>query len=69
MFMTFDNAIQLTDEQYQEELAKRKEFLRLTGEQIIGCPDCFEELEPANYLKGSEIPASARPTAIGTSSR
>jgi len=69
MFMTFDNAIQLTDEQYQEELAKRKEFLRLTGEQIIGCPDCFEELEPANYLKGSEIPASARPTATGTSSR
>jgi hypothetical protein len=68
MFMNFDVVIELTDEQYKEELAKRKAYLKRTGEPIIGCPDCYEELEPPNYLKPSEIPASARPTAGVTSS-
>jgi hypothetical protein len=62
MFMTFDNAIQLTDEQYQEELTKRKAFLRMTGEEPIGCPDCYEEVAAPNYLPVSQIPASARPS-------
>jgi hypothetical protein len=65
MFMTFDNAIQLTDEQYQEELAKRKAYLHLTGEDIIGCPDCYEEQAAPNYLPAAEIPPSARPRPGG----
>ena len=40
MFIVFNLAESLTDEQYVEEVTKRKEFLKLTGEENIGCPDC-----------------------------
>ena len=63
MFMNFDVVIELTEEQYQEELAKRKAYLKKTGEPIIGCPDCYDAVAPVNYLQTSEIPASARPAA------
>ena len=43
MFIIFNQGITLTDEQYEEELAKRREFLKLTGEDPIGCPDCFRQ--------------------------
>jgi len=69
MFMTFDNAIQLTDEQYQEELTKRKAFLKLTGEEPIGCPDCYEEIAAPNYLPPAEVPSSSRPNEGVRSSR
>jgi hypothetical protein len=45
MFGVFRNqAFFLTDEQYQEELAKRREHLNLTQgwETVVGCPGCFE---------------------------
>jgi hypothetical protein len=35
----------LTDEQYQEELAKRREYLTRTQgwDTVVGCPGCFEQ--------------------------
>ena len=50
MFLTFNNAVYLTDEQYQEEIAKRREYLRLIGEDPIGCPDCHDKVAAPNYL-------------------
>jgi len=41
MFIVFNQAVTLTDEQYQEELAKRRAYLVLTHEEPIGCPDCY----------------------------
>ena len=40
MFQSRGDAIFLTDAQYQAELAKRREYLQLTGEDAIACPDC-----------------------------
>ena len=41
MFINLMQAIYLTDEQFEEELAKRREALRLTdGGTAIGCPLC-----------------------------
>ena len=40
MFIVFNMAEFLTDEQYKDEVAKRKEFLALTHEENIGCPAC-----------------------------
>jgi hypothetical protein len=45
MFGVFnDKVFFLTDEQYQQELAKRREHLNVTKgwDTVIGCPDCFE---------------------------
>jgi hypothetical protein len=49
MFIVFNLAEFLTDEEYLEEVRKRKEFLRLTGEEQIGCPACYlpEPRQPA----------------------
>jgi len=41
MFIMFNFAEFLTDEQYKEEVAKRKEFLALTNEENIACPACY----------------------------
>ena len=41
MFIVFDQAEFLTDEQYLQEVRKRKEYLKLTGEENIGCPACY----------------------------
>lgn len=40
MFMIFSWGKALTDEQYQEEVAKRREFIKLTREDPIGCLEC-----------------------------
>ena len=40
MFIVFNRAIFLTEEQYKEEVAKREAYLRLTGEELMGCPQC-----------------------------
>jgi hypothetical protein len=45
MFIVFNQAILLTDEQYEEEVAKREAYIRMTGEELIGCPQC--SLSPA----------------------
>jgi mono/diheme cytochrome c family protein len=41
MFILFNKAIFLTAEQYQEELAKRRQHLQTSGAANIGCPDCY----------------------------
>jgi len=61
MFIVFNQAEFLTDEQYKEEVAKRKEFLALTGEENIGCPACFLP-EP----KPRPTPAPRAPEAAST---
>ena len=47
MFIVFNLAEFLTDEQYVAEVTKRKEFLKLTGEENIGCPACYLPLPRA----------------------
>lgn len=43
MFIIFNQGVSLTDEQYQEELAKRRAYLAMTHEDPIGCPDCYRQ--------------------------
>ena len=44
MFGTFNKAFMLTDEQYVEELRKRREYLTQTNGwgNVVGCPGCLE---------------------------
>jgi hypothetical protein len=41
MFIVFNHALFLTDEQYAQEIAKRKQFIAASHEEAIGCPACF----------------------------
>ena len=42
MFIDLGNRVALTDEQFQEEMAKRREKLQLTkNDVVIGCPLCL----------------------------
>ena len=63
MFIVFNQAEFLTDEQYMEEVAKRKEFLLLTQEENIGCPACsLPEPKPRNAAAPAPgAPAAATP--------
>ena len=40
MFIVFNQAIFLTEDQYKEEIAKREAYLRMTGEELVACPQC-----------------------------
>jgi len=46
MFGVENRALFLTNEQYVEEVAKRREYLAKTGEPILGCPACYETPAP-----------------------
>jgi len=46
MFGTENRAVLLTDEQYQEELAKRREYIAKSGSPVTGCPGCYESPAP-----------------------
>ena len=48
MFGVFNKAFFLTDEQYQQEIAKRREYLTSTQgwDALIGCPGCWEQPAP-----------------------
>jgi hypothetical protein len=48
MFMLFEQMVFLTDEQYQQELAKRREHLDRTQgwDAVVGCPGCWERPAP-----------------------
>ncbi len=63
MFIVFNQAEFLTDEQYKEEVAKRKEFLALTNEENIGCPACFL---PEPKPRPAPAPAPRAPEAAST---
>jgi len=56
MFIVFEQAIYLTDEQYQEELAKRRQYLDATQtwDTLVGCPACFEKPAAASAAGGSQ---------------
>jgi hypothetical protein len=42
MFIDLGNRVALTDEQFQEEMARRRERLHLTkNDVVIGCPLCL----------------------------
>ena len=42
MFIDLGMRVALTDEQFQDEMAKRRETLRLTkNDVVIGCPLCL----------------------------
>jgi mono/diheme cytochrome c family protein len=49
MLSTVDRALALSEEQYQQEIAKRKQYLDRTDgwNQVIGCPGCFGSQEAA----------------------
>jgi hypothetical protein len=46
MFVVFNKAFFLTEQQYQEELKKRREYLNSTGGVAIGCPGCWQTPPP-----------------------
>ena len=54
MAILIASPIQLTDEQFQEEMATRRERLNLAaGETVLGCPLCgFEELPGLARARG-----------------
>ena len=56
MFIVFESAIFLTDEQYVEELAKRRQYLDATNswDSVVGCPGCFERPAAAPAAGGSQ---------------
>jgi hypothetical protein len=48
MFIDLGNRVALTDEQFQEEMARRRERLHLTrNDVVIGCPLCGVAPTPA----------------------
>jgi hypothetical protein len=47
MFIDLGKGVILSDAQFQEEMAKRREKLRLTrNDVVIGCPLCLVDLTP-----------------------
>jgi len=72
MFIVFNLAEFLTDEEYVEEVKKRKEFMKANpGVEMIGCPACFlptpdpEPKKPASTNQTSSVPTAA-PATGGT---
>jgi hypothetical protein len=70
MFIVFNQAEFLTDEEYVEEIKKRKEFMAANPEvEMIGCPACYlplpDSVDPAPQQDTSTTPASASPNAAG----
>jgi hypothetical protein len=54
MFIDLGNRVALTDEQFQTEMAKRRERLKLTrNDMVIGCPLC-SVLPPAPTPRNSQ---------------
>jgi len=64
MFVLFNLAEYLTEEQYQQEVAKRKEHLQLTKEENIGCPACY--LPAPKPPAAKDVSAVVAPKAAAT---
>ena len=57
MFIDLGMRVTLTDEQFQEEMAKRRETLHLTkNDVVIGCPLCLVLPPPAKTTAGAPQP-------------
>ncbi len=55
MFIDLGMRVALTDEQFQEEMAKRREHLHLTkNDNVIGCPLCLVPPAPAKTAGGQQ---------------
>jgi hypothetical protein len=55
MFIDLGMRVALTDEQFQEEMAKRRERLHVTkNDNVIGCPLCNVEPPPAPAKTGGQ---------------
>jgi hypothetical protein len=54
MFIDLGMRVALTDEQFQEEMAKRRERLHLTkNDNVIGCPLCLVAPPAATKTAGA----------------
>jgi hypothetical protein len=54
MFIDLGMRVTLTDEQFQEEMAKRREHLHVTkNDNVIGCPLCNVIPPPATKTTGA----------------
>ena len=64
MLGTNNRAFFLTEEQYQSELAKRREYLTRTDswDKLIGCPDCYK-VTPAAARPSASSPTTPRGTS------
>jgi hypothetical protein len=57
MFIDLGMRVALTDDQFQEEMARRRETLRLTkNDVVIGCPLCLVTPAPAAKAAGAPQP-------------
>jgi len=65
MFIMFNHAEFLTDEQYKDEVAKRKEFTAMTNEELIGCPACYLAV-PKPASKSAPAASNGTRPAAGT---
>jgi hypothetical protein len=55
MFIDLGNRVALTDEQFQAEMAKRRERLQLTRNSVvIGCPLCNIPPPPGSAPRNSQ---------------
>jgi hypothetical protein len=55
MFLDLGNRVSMTDEQFQDEMAKRRERLHLTkNDVVIGCPLCLIMPPPAKANVGPQ---------------
>ena len=60
MFIDLGMRVALTDEQFQEEMAKRREKLQLTkNDVVIGCPLCLVIPAPATKTAGAPATVSS----------
>ena len=61
MFIDLGMGVALTDEQFQEEMAKRREKLKLTqNDVVIGCPLCLVTPRRRRTATGSTAAATAQ---------
>ncbi len=62
MFILFQQAVFLTEEQYEEELAQRRAYLDKTNswDNVIGCPGCWETPTGRSNSEDSSVPADIR---------
>ena len=64
MFIVFNQAEFLTDDQYSEEVQKRKEFLALTKEENIGCPACYLPPAPKRQAPRAAVDGAPDPSVV-----
>jgi hypothetical protein len=54
MFSDLGYAVSLTDEQFQNEMAKRRQNMKTKNDYDIGCPLCWAPQPPINMARQQE---------------